>query len=253
MLVDYHTHLLGHQDRSGTADEIREFLEQAVANDIAEIGFTDHNRYYQEFDFDLISEVAQEFSNLKVKKGIEMDFTPGEEDQITDFLSQFELDYVIGSIHFLDDWMFDHPDYQDEYQAWDLTELYRKYFSYVEQAAKADLFQILGHLDLIKVFGYKPETDILEIVTPVLKTIAQEDIIIGVNTNGLNKPVGEIYPSPIILEKAYELGVKVTLGSDAHSAGRVGESFGMVKELLQDIGYNKIATFENKKRKMVKL
>ncbi|AGB40374.1 histidinol phosphate phosphatase HisJ family [Halobacteroides halobius DSM 5150] len=253
MLVDYHTHLLGHQDRAGTAQEIREFLEQAVKNNIAEIGFTDHNRYYKEFNFDLIGEVAQEFPQLKVRKGLEMDFTPGEEEQINNFLDQFNLDYAIGSIHYLDDWMFDHPDYQDEYQNWDVIELYKEYFSYVKQAAKSGLFQILGHLDLIKVFGYKPEADILKIVTPVLEIIAQEDVVIEINTNGFNKPVSEMYPSREILEQAYDLEVKVTLGSDAHCAGRVGENFAMVKKLLADIGYTKIATFKNKKRKMIQL
>ncbi|GAB6138712.1 histidinol-phosphatase HisJ family protein [Halanaerobaculum tunisiense] len=253
MLVDYHTHLLGHQDRTGRAEEIREFLEQAVANNLTELGFTDHNRYYEEFDFELVTDVAQEFPELKVKRGIEMDYTPGQEEEIADFLSQFELDYVIGSIHYLDDWMFDHPDYQEYYYNWDLTELYKKYFSYVAQAAESGLYQILGHLDLIKVFGYRPETDVLEIVRPVLKTIAEQDLVIEVNTNGLNKPVEEIYPSRKILEAAYEVGVKVTLGSDAHSAERVGENLALVRDLLLEIGYTEIATFTEQKRKLVKL
>ena len=253
MLVDYHTHLLGHEDRAGTAEDIREFLDQAVAMNVQEIGFTDHNRYYEQFDFELIKKVAQEYPQLKVRTGIEMDYTPGEEEEIADFLAQFDLDYAIGSIHFLGDWMFDHPDYKDEYDEWEIDELYKTYFSRVQGAAKSGLFDLLGHLDLIKVFDFRPATDVVELVTPTLEVIAEEDIVIEINTNGRNKPANEFYPSRDILEKAYQLGIKVTMSSDAHRAGRVGENLAEVREMLMDIGYQEIATFENRQRKIIKV
>ncbi|MBM7555569.1 histidinol-phosphatase HisJ family protein [Halanaerobacter jeridensis] len=253
MLVDYHTHLLGHEYREGTAEDIREFLEQAVVMDVKEIGFTDHNRYYEQFDFELIKEVAEDFPELEVRTGIEMDYTPGEEEEIAEFLSEFDLDYAIGSIHFLGDWMFDHPDYKDEYDEWEIDELYKTYFERVQGAAKSGLFDFLGHLDLIKVFDFRPATDVVELVTPTLEVIAEEDIVIEINTNGRNKPANEFYPSRDILEKAYELGIKVTMSSDAHYAERVGENLAEVREMLLDIGYEKIATFKNRQRKMVKL
>ncbi|MFO7820070.1 MAG: histidinol-phosphatase HisJ family protein [Halanaerobacter sp.] len=253
MLVDYHIHLLGHEDREGTAADIREFLVQAVEMNVKEIGFTDHNRYYEQFDFELIKEVGKEFPEVEVRAGIEMDYTPGEEEEIANFLAQFDLDYAIGSIHYLDDWMFDHPDYKDEYDQWEIDELYKTYFEYVEGAAKSGLFEMLGHLDLIKVFNFRPASDVVELVTPTLEVIAEEDLVIEVNTNGRNKPADEFYPSRGILEKAYQLGIKVTMSSDAHRADRVGENLAEVREMLLDIGYEKIATFDNQQREMVKL
>ncbi|MCK8817915.1 histidinol-phosphatase HisJ family protein [Natroniella sulfidigena] len=253
MLVDYHIHPLGHQDRAMTAKNLKGFMEEAVKKGIAEIGFADHNRYYQQFDFELIRQVAEDFSELKVRAGIEMDYTPGEELEIKDFLEQFELDYVIGSIHYLDGWMFDHPDYKAEYQNWDLAELYQTYFNYIKQAAQSGLFDFLGHLDLIKIFNFKPEGNILEIVAPVLEVIAENDLAIEINTNGLNKPVGEFYPSKKILERAYQLEIPVTLSSDAHIAQRVGENLTEVRDLLRGIGYREVATFKSRERKMVEL
>ncbi|WP_027338922.1 histidinol-phosphatase HisJ family protein [Halonatronum saccharophilum] len=253
MLVDYHTHPLGHMDREITKDNIREFLESGIEKGIKEIGFTDHNRYYKSFNFKLIEEVAGEYPDIQVKKGIEMDYTPGKEEEIEKFLKQFELDYVIGSIHYIGDWMFDHPDYKDEYDNWDIKELYKEYFNYVKGAAESGLFNILGHLDLIKVFGFKVEGDISDIITPILEVIAQEDLTIEINTNGMNKPAKEFYPSRQILELAYGLGIKVTTSSDAHNAQRVGENLTKVRELLLDIGYKEVATFKEKNRIMVKL
>ncbi len=253
MLVDYHIHPLGHQDRDITEENIREFLEEGKSKGLDEMGFSDHNRYYEEFDFDLIQEVAKDYKGLNVKRGIEMDYTLGKEEEIREFLEGFDLDYVIGSVHYLDDWMFDHPDYIDQYQDWNIDELYQEYFKQVEGAATSGLFQILGHLDLIKIFNFKPEGDILDIVNSTLEVIAKEDIVIEINTNGLNKPVGEIYPSKEILKRAYQLGIKVTLGSDAHLARRVGENLVNVRDMLKEIGYKEIATFTNKERKMVEL
>ncbi|MCK8828450.1 histidinol-phosphatase HisJ family protein [Natroniella acetigena] len=253
MLVDYHIHPLGHQDRAMTAENLKEFMEEAINKGLAEIGFADHNRYYQQFDFALVQQVAKGYPELKVRTGIEMDYTPGEEVEINDFLEQFELDYVIGSIHYLDGWMFDHPDYKAEYQNWGLDELYQTYFNYIKQAAQSNLFDFLGHLDLIKIFNFKPEGSVLDIVAPVLEVIAENDLAIEINTNGLNKPVGEFYPSKEILERAYQLEIPITLSSDAHIAQRVGENLIEVRDLLRGIGYREIATFKERERKMVEL
>jgi histidinol-phosphatase (PHP family) len=253
MLVDYHTHLLGHQDREGSEDDIREFLREAEKNGVKEIAFTDHNRYHEEFDFNKIKKVAREFEKVKVLTGIEMDYTAGKEKEIAEFLNNFELDLAIGSIHFLDGWMYDHPDYKDQYDDWDSDELYEYYFEQVNQLVESNLFEIVGHLDLIKIFNYRPNKDILEIVTPTLKLIAENEMVMEINTNGMNKPVKEFYPERKVVEKAYELGVKVTMSSDAHRAERIGENLKRVRKELLEIGYREIATFENRKRKMKKL
>lgn len=253
MLVDYHTHLLGHQDRSGSEEDIREFLEEAKNKNIKEIAFTDHNRYYKNFEFKRIKKVAKEFKNLKVLTGIEMDFTNGKESEIADFLADFDFDVVIGSIHFLDGWMFDHPDYTDQYNNWDIDQLYKYYFEQVNALVKSNLFDIVGHIDLIKLFNYRPQKDILKYVEPTLKLIAENNLVMEINTNGMNKPVKEFYPEKAIFKKAYQLGVKITMSSDAHRAERVGENLSRVRKELLEIGFTEIATFENRKLTLKKL
>lgn len=253
MLVDYHTHLLGHQHRRGSADDIREFLAQAVKKNISEIAFTDHDRYHEDFNFDLIREVAQEFAELEVRTSVEMDYRPGKEEEIGEFLQELDLDFAIGSVHEIDGWPFDHPDYIEEFDKWEIDELYRKYFEMINSSVKSGLFEVIGHIDLIKLFGHRPEEDIVELITPTLELIADKDLVIEVNSNGMNKNVEEFYPAYSILEKAYQLDVKVTMSSDAHRAERVGEYLNEIREMLLDIGYSEIAVFKNRKRKMVKL
>ena len=45
---------------------------------------------------------------------------------------------------------------------------------------------------------------------------------IEVSTAGLRKPVGEMYPSPELLEMCVEAGKPVALSSDAHEPEHVG-------------------------------
>ncbi|ADL13383.1 histidinol-phosphatase HisJ family protein [Acetohalobium arabaticum] len=253
MLVDYHVHPIAHDDGDHSKDNLRKFVKQAKKKGIKEVGIADHNRYHNMFQLDNIQVVNQEFNDVELKFGIEMDYTPGKEEEIADFLTQFNFDFVIGSIHYLGDWMFDHPDYIDEYNNRDIDEVYERYFNYLSQAARSGLFDIIGHLDLIKVFDFHPQSDILEYVGPALQAIAKEKLCIELNTNGLNKPVEEIYPSRKILEEAYKLEIPVTLSSDAHISKRVGENLDSAQDLLKDIGYEKIATFKDRQRKLVSI
>jgi histidinol-phosphatase (PHP family) len=251
MLVDYHTHPIGHDDEDHSKENLRKFVKSAQKKGIKELGITDHNRYHKDFNFENILAINEEFPEVNLRVGIEMDYTPCHEGEIFDFLNKFDLDYIIGSIHYIDDWMFDHPDYIDEYNSWNIDQLYAKYFSQIAQAAGSGLFDIIGHFDLIKVFDYHPEEDVLKYAEFALHTIAKHNLCIEVNTNGLNKPVEEIYPSRKILEKAYELGIPVTLGSDAHLPERVGEKLKEAKELLKEIGYGEIVTIKDHNMEVV--
>lgn len=56
--------------------------------------------------------------------------------------------------------MFDHPDYRSGYSNWDISELYRNYYSSIGQLVSSGLFDIVGHLDVIKVFGYRPQGEL---------------------------------------------------------------------------------------------
>jgi len=253
LLVDYHTHLLGHQHRKGSADDIREFLSQAVTKDISEIAFTDHDRYHEDFNFEIITKVAQEFSELEVRTSVEMDYRPGKEEEIKEFLEGLDLDFAIGSVHEIGGWPFDHPDYIEEFDNWEIDELYSRYFEIINKSAESGLFEVIGHIDLIKLFGHRPQKDVVELITPTLELIAEKDLVIEVNSNGMNKEVEEFYPSYSILEKAYQLGVKVTMSSDAHRAERVGEYLDEIREMLLNIGYREIAVFKDRERRMVRL
>ena len=71
------------------------------------------------------------------------------------------------------------------------------------------------------------------------------------NTAGLRKACKEIYPSPKLLQKAREIGVAITFGSDAHAPGEVGMDFGDAVKLAKKVGYRECCRFTGRKRSMV--
>ncbi len=250
-LIDYHTHPYGHgEDHLGTDVEavLLQFINQARKMGIREVGFSDHDWVLDKVDWDCLKKIKNT-SKLKVRLGLEVDYKPEQEREIKAILNKLPLDYCIGSVHSIGNWEIDHPDYIDEYDNRNLNYVYHDYFATVKKAVLSGLFDIIGHLDLIKVFGFRPEgINILQVVNPVLEAIKKNGLVMEINTNGLNKPVKEIYPEMSIIKRAYELGIPLTIGSDAHKPERVGEGLKEIIGLMKRTGYRKLAVF--KKRKM---
>ncbi|MDR3288266.1 MAG: histidinol-phosphatase HisJ family protein [Peptococcaceae bacterium] len=242
-MLDLHVHLIGHQERKADREALRRYLGAAKSQGLQTIGFSDHDMFWEELNFDLIRQVAAETPELEVLVGLEVDYRPGEEERIRGMLAQFPFDYVIGSVHEIYGWPFDMPDQEGSYRRADPDELYQRYFEIVAQAAQSGLFQIIGHLDLIKLFGVRPSRDILEHAAPALSEIAARALTVEINTNGRYKPVGEFYPERKLIQEIQRRDISFTLGSDAHQPEVVGRDLPEAAELLRSVGVREIASF----------
>ena len=114
--------------------------------------------------------------------------------------------------------------------------------------AKSGYFDIVGHLDLIKVFKFLPKKDIKSIAQNSLKAIKKSGMTIEINQAGFRKPIKEQYPSISILELAFELDIPITFGSDAHSVEQVGYKYDSVIKIAKDIGYAKCLYFKSREK-----
>jgi histidinol-phosphatase (PHP family) len=252
-MVDYHMHT----NFSDGNDSYLSYLEVARKKDLAEIGFTDHitlvpvDWCVKEVDFPVMRENLKNLCNnfsedVQVRFGLEMDYFPEKEEEIRQVISYFPVDYVIGSIHFIDDWNFDSD--KSLYGKWPNNELYRLYFDLVQKSAKSGLFDVIGHFDLIKKFQCWPETDQSSLFEETLKVLKEANVVMELNTSGLDRPCGEFFPNSEILGIACKLGIPVTLGSDAHQANQVARHFELAVSILKEVGYTKITRFRNRQR-----
>ena len=259
MPVDYHMHTPLCKHATGMP---REYVEQALARGLPEIGFSDHNPMPDGFDptvrmsrddfpeyLRMIRAVQRRYSNLiTIRFGIEADFHPGTEEYVREFLASAPFDYVIGSVHYLEDWPFDNPEYVEEYLKRDIDEIYRNYYALIERMAHSKLYDIAGHLDVVKKFGHRPKSDMTDAVRRALGAIRDAGMCYEVNTSGLRKPCKEIYPEAKIVTLAARLGVPVTLGSDSHEPKTVGQDYDRAIAMLREAGYREVWRFEGRRR-----
>jgi histidinol-phosphatase (PHP family) len=257
---DYHMHtpLCGH-----AIGEPEEYVKAAIKAGLREIGFSCHAPMVHQrmpgvtMDFDelptyqrMIQDVQKRFSSqITVKIGLESDFIPGYEAKTKEIIDSFPYDYIIGSVHFIDNWAFDDPDpkVKEYWKVYNVNEVYRKYYALLRQSAKTGYFQVMGHPDLPKKFGARPTEDLTDDIQATAKVFKETGVAIEINTAGLRKPIGEMYPALNCLKIYAQAGVPLTFGSDAHDPAHVGADFDKAVQLAQAAGYKEYLTFKQRK------
>jgi len=257
-LIDLHNHTILCNHANGSIDE---YIQEAIKKGITIYGFSDHApmefdyKYRMSFEeMNIYEKWIDNFKNrykdkIKILKGYEVDFTPMVDKRVLDR----EVDYFIGSVHFLDNWGFDNPEFISMWESRDIDDVYREYFSLVEKMAESGYFDIVGHLDLIKVFNFKPKSDIKKIAKKAIEAIADNKMVVEINSAGIRKKVNEIYPSINLLEMLKEYNIDITFGSDAHSPNQVGFYLKEALEIAKNIGFKEAVYFENREKFKVKL
>ena len=257
MKVDLHNHTIRCNHAEGTEEE---YIQAAITAGTAVFGFSEHapmnfDEKYR-IGFDQMQEYETSIKKLKerykdqieVLLGYEVDYLPGYMDQR---VLEADVDYLIGSVHFLDKWGFDNPEFIKEYEEKNIDDIWEKYFRSVADMAKTGLFDIVGHIDLIKVFKFMPTRDVMEFAAPALEAIKDADMTLELSSAGYRKPCGEPYPSKQILQKAYELEIPITFGSDAHAPEQVAFRSNDLEALAKEVGYRECAVYRNRKREML--
>jgi len=259
-LVDYHLHtrLCGH-----AAGEPEDYVRRAIELGLSEIGFSDHMPLLGARDdcltmapdelpryVEMVREQQASVDEIVVRLGIEMDYLPGRMDDVWEAATEFEFDYVLGSVHYIDDWGFSDSRHVSSYRDRDPDEIYPRYFELFCEAATEGGFDVMAHPDLIKKHGVTPSKPIDGMYREAAEALRAADVAVEVNTSGLRKPAVDIYPSLPFLEACVRRGVPVTLGSDAHTPDQVGMDFDLAMRLLRKAGVIEIATFKSRERTM---
>ncbi|MGE5704176.1 MAG: histidinol phosphate phosphatase domain-containing protein [Clostridia bacterium] len=192
---------------------------------------------------------------ISLRLGIEADFFPQGEEVLRPLVENYPWDHVIGSIHYVDGWGFDNPDTRERFDQEDLGELYRKGFLLVEQAISSGLFDIIAHMDNLKVFGHRLSAgEMLPHYRRIAALLQAHDTATEINTGLYYRyPVKEMCPAFDFLQIVCEHGVPITTSSDSHFPDHVGSYLDEARELLKQAGYGELATFEGRKRKLVSL
>lgn len=255
--TDYHVHTL----YSDGKREPEAYIEAALKLGLKEIGFSDHLNpaggppewcmphdrlpHYAEH----ILRLKREHRDIAIRLGLEIDYLPGKEEVTEKIINSFPFDYIIGSVHYLGEETVDlGPEY---YFGKDISVIYENYFNMVCEAASTGLFDIMGHVDLVRIHRYRPESDISHLYGIMASAFEIHDVAFELNTNGRNKPLQDFYPDRQFLRLFAGHGVPVCVNSDAHFPERLGQYFGEAYELLKGAGYREMAAFSGRERFMI--
>ena len=257
--TDYHLHTT-YSDGKAAPEE---YIVPAINAGLKEIGFSEHISLFSEEQkwcmnpgnisiyLEHIENLKKKSSNPVIRTGLEVDYLPGKEKEIQSYLSNLELDFVLGSVHYLGEKTVDEsPDF---YEGKDFDSLFEEYFYRVIAAASSGLFDIIAHCDLIRIYGYRPTYDPEYLYRMLAKSFRKSDVAFELNTNGRNRPLADFYPDRRFLHIFSEEKVPLCINSDAHTPVRLAQYFDEAYDLARSAGFSEMAVFKGRKRKMVPL
>lgn len=254
MIFDSHMHTKFSADSGMLAAEA---LARAEALNLGVV-FTEHfdyglKLYGKEFTFDSTA-YMNEYKNLrgeKVRLGVEIGLRKSARVANENFIASADFDFVIGSIHLVDDMDIYYPDF---YIGKDKATAYKKYFRQMAEEITVADFDALGHIDYIcRAAPYdNPEIDYPAFsaqIDEVLNIVVERDKVLELNTRRFyrTQAIAELVP---VYKKYRELGGKfVTIGSDAHEIKTIGNYFDRALKFVNELDLTPVTFCERKLEK----
>lgn len=267
MLADYHVHTAYSDDSTYPMEAV---VEDAVGLGLDEICITDHVDYGIKDDWDSGKEIpyrnggplanvdyprwAAEIEQLRTRHGEQIAIKMGMEFGIqTHTIPQFEalfrrypFDFIILSIHQVEDKEFWTQDFQRGRAQQEYNERYYEEMLRVAQAYKN--YSVLGHMDLIRRYdeaGIYPFEKVRPMIAEILKMVIADGKGIEVNTSSHRYGLPDSMPSAELLRLYKDLGGSiVTIGTDSHAPAHLGRYISEAKDQLKELGFRHFCTYE---------
>lgn len=257
MAKDLHIHI---ERGPYTLDWIEKFIFKACEMGLEEICLLEHSVRFKEFiptfkeayeynnyqkkwldekiplahsinDFKkLAGAVRSENYPIKVSFGLEICWFEQHEDLIENLVSDGFFDYLLGSVHWIDNWTFNQRKYQ--WLGKNVDEIYSRYFELENSLVQSNIFDIIAHPDLIMCHSLYPSYDLSNEYERLCRNIKAHNMCLEMNTSksmGVNKEFFDI---------AVRNGVKFSTGSDAHRVEDVGKNINEITQMILNSSRN---------------
>ncbi len=185
-------------------------------------------------------------SEIRIFKGFETETVTGSPALVRSLIRKFNPDYIVGSVHHLNDRCFDYSRQDYETIAADFKGLDAMYMAYFDAQYEMilDLHPfVVGHFDLIRIYDPDFETrldkpGIRERIQRNLCVIKDLGLVLDYNLRPLAKGEKTPYLTQAILERAKDLRIPVVPGDDAHSKEQAGMFVDWAVQSLKDMGFS---------------
>ena len=259
-MIDGHIHL---EYGDYTLDYIQKFVDKALEMHLDEIWLLEHNYMFPEFApmydsvcahsafvndwfhrkagkksyseyLDLINKVREVDYPVKIKFGLEVCYFKGYEDLVVQLTKDKGFDFLLGSMHFVGDFAFDHT--AELWKGIDVDETYHRYFEDSVSLAKSHIFDGIGHPDSIKLFGHKPSYSLTYYYEKLAEALSESQMYADQNS-GVERRCPEtaslgMDPELIRILKNHQ--IPIITSSDAHYPKDVGYKIRELEELVEN-------------------
>ena len=267
MLADYHVHTEFSDDSTYPMEAV---VKDAISLGLDEICITDHVDYGIKVDWDSGQEIlyrhgeplanvdypryAAEIKRMRelyggqltVKMGMEFGIQVHTIPQFETLFRRYPFDFIILSIHQVEDKEFWTQDFQNGRTQQEYNERYYEEMLYVVRAYKN--YSVLGHMDMIKRYdkaGIYPFEQVRPVIAEILKTVIADGKGIELNTSSHRYGLTDSMPSAALLRLYKDLGGSiVTIGTDSHSPAHLGTYLEEAKAQLRALGFRRFCTYE---------
>ena len=253
-MIDGHIHI---ERGAYTLDWIKQFVSQAVEMEMDEIRLLEHCYRFEEFvpmydsvcayseyvdawfyrnagvhklaDYlELIEQVRNEQFPVEIRFGLEICYFREFESFTFDLTKGKDFDFLLGSIHFVDNFAFDHK--AEHWAGIDVDKIYRRYFEDSISLAKSRIFDGIGHPDAIKLFGHKPSYSLSDYYEDLAIELSKSKMYADQNSGAARRcpETASLGMNEELLRILKKYNVKIITSSDAHCPEDVGYK---IKEL----------------------
>lgn len=255
MIFDSHVHTKFSADSKMSATEA---LACAAKKNLGVV-FTEHFDFGlqlngRKFSFDPPTYMTEykNFRGANCLLGVEVGLRKSARVANENFIAQADFDFVIGSIHLVDDLDIYYPEF---YADKDKSTAYRKYFQQMAEEISVADFDALGHIDYIcRAAPYdNPEIDYPTFaaeIDAVLKIVVAREKVLELNTRRFanERSIRELVP---VYKKYRALGGKfVTIGSDAHRVDAIGNYFARALDFVRELDLTPVTFRERRLEKI---
>ncbi|MCL1819393.1 MAG: histidinol-phosphatase [Oscillospiraceae bacterium] len=242
--------LHNHTTHSDGKNSIAETVKAALDKGFNSVGISDHAQThlynvsmkkdgFAKYLADICAAAAL-YPQIEVYAGIENEYC--------DWYDTAGLDYVIGSVHYLEHggefYCVDSRVEKFERLTANVPDYVNQYYNCLAEMAVKQKPDIIGHFDILMKnnAGYRffdtRTVEYMNAVRGALDAIAKTDCIIEVNTGAMARGTYNCqYPETHILAEIRKMGIPVCVNSDAHSAEHIDYAFPEMARLLLDLGF----------------
>jgi histidinol-phosphatase (PHP family) len=273
IMPDYNLHQ--HSLFSDGKAEAFVYVEKAIEIGFSSIGFSEHSPLPFQTSFSLSGQNIQNYiddiEELKIKHGdkleifraLEMDYIPVLSEDFNFWAGKCKTDYLIGSVHLVSSgngnplWFIDGPSpdtYDDgliKFFGADIKKAVKAFFHQTNQMIETQEFDIIGHLDKIKMHNadrfFNDENKwYRKLLDETLELIKSKNLIVEINTRGIyKKRSSKLFPDDYALWRVKDLDIPIIISSDAHHPDEIDRLFDFSLDYLKQIGFSKMMKFSN--------